>query len=158
MLKSDFPTDGVDKARVLGFAKGSECSGFLLRFFFPSPLLTGVSVCVISPGAANISSLMATGATLGFFCGVRFAFGLSFTVRGSGGDSSSLSELISDDEVELLLLIFAVDGCTWANLHLSPFLHPAGERKNAHGGTEPSPVFLKRVYFLSFDAILNFYV
>lgn len=157
---STFEIVGVEEGAFLGFAKGSEVSGFLLRFFLLSCLLfLGVSVdwgvlgSVISPGAANISSVSVIGAafTFGDFFGVAFAFALGVgfafgtggATGGRGGVSSSLSELRSDDEVEMLLLMAALsEGLTCANLQESPFLHPAGERKKAHGGVDPSPGFL----------------
>ena len=153
---STFERVGVEEGAFLGFAKGSEVSGFLLRFFLLSCLLfLGVSVdwgvfgAVISPGAAKISSVSVIGAafTFGvafaFALGVGFAFGTGGATGGRGGASSSLSELRSDDEVEMLLLMAALsEGLTCANLQESPFLHPAGELKKAHGGVDPSPGFL----------------
>jgi len=141
----------------LGFEKGSDLSMLLLRFFS----LFGVwGLC---PGAANI--LSPSGVIFAFAFGVLalgvLALGvLALGATGAGGISSSLSELISEDETELLPLAtgiklpacqataaegvagdgaaFATFGRIWANLQVSPLLHPFGERKKAQGAG-PSP-------------------
>ncbi len=140
--------DGVTGVAVLGFAKGSEVAGFLLRFFF-SLLEEGVVLVLvlalaldgvlaaISPGSAKGSSSivgdgtwMATEGGVAVCLGVvLFFFCLTAFTGVATGISSSLSELISEDEIELPLLTGATgagvaEGCSWENLHLSPFLHP----------------------------------